>query len=56
MRRFGECADGPGWVRMRVLATAEEIFAREAAMAQALREGKRITEVMGANYENMLRS
>jgi len=24
-------------------------------MAQALREGKPITEVMGANYENMLR-
>ena len=39
----------------RVLATAEDIFAREAAMAQALREGKPITEVMGANYENMLR-
>jgi regulator of RNase E activity RraA len=39
----------------RVLAAAEEISAREAAMAQALREGKRITEVMGANYENMLR-
>jgi regulator of RNase E activity RraA len=40
----------------QVLAAAEEIFAREAAMAQALREGKRITEVMGANYENMLRN
>jgi len=40
----------------RAVAAAEEIFAREAAMAQALREGKRITEVMGANYENMLRS
>ncbi len=40
----------------RVVAAAEEIYAREAAMAQALREGKRITEVMGANYENMLRS
>jgi len=54
-------ADGSGVIFIsaenieRVLATAEEIFAREAAMAQALREGKPITEVMGANYENMLR-
>ena len=54
-------ADGSGVVFIaaenieRVLDTAEEIFAREAAMAQALREGKPITEVMGANYENMLR-
>jgi 4-hydroxy-4-methyl-2-oxoglutarate aldolase len=55
-------ADGSGVVFIavenidRVLTAAEEIFAREAAMAQALREGKRITEVMGANYENMLRN
>jgi len=55
-------ADGSGVVFIsvenieRVLASAEEIFAREAAMAQALREGKPITEVMGANYENMLRN
>jgi 4-hydroxy-4-methyl-2-oxoglutarate aldolase len=55
-------ADGSGVVFVaaenieRVLGAAEEIFAREAAMAQALREGKRITEVMGANYENMLRN
>ena len=55
-------ADGSGVVFIgagnieKVLATAEEIFAREAAMAQALRDGKPITEVMGANYENMLRS
>jgi len=54
-------ADGSGVVFIgaenieRVLAAAEDIFAREAAMAQALREGKPITEVMGANYENMLR-
>lgn len=39
----------------RVLPAAEDIVSREAAMAQALREGKPITEVMGANYENMLR-
>jgi 4-hydroxy-4-methyl-2-oxoglutarate aldolase len=55
-------ADGSGVVFIaaenieRVLAAAEGIFAREAAMAQALREGKPITEVMGANYENMLKS
>jgi 4-hydroxy-4-methyl-2-oxoglutarate aldolase len=54
-------ADGSGVVFIaaeqieRVVAVAEQIFAREAAMAEALREGKRITEVMGANYENMLR-
>lgn len=54
-------ADGSGVVFIaaenveRVLATAEDIFAREAGMAQALREGKSITEVMGASYENMLR-
>ena len=39
----------------RVLAAAESIAAREAAMAQALRAGRPITEVMGANYENMLK-
>jgi 4-hydroxy-4-methyl-2-oxoglutarate aldolase len=55
-------ADGSGVVFVaaenveQLLATAEHIFAREAAMAQALREGKPITEVMGANYENMLKT
>jgi 4-hydroxy-4-methyl-2-oxoglutarate aldolase len=55
-------ADGSGVVFIsaenveRVLATAEEISAREAAMAKALYEGKPITEVMGANYEHMLRN
>ena len=55
-------ADGSGVVFIasedieRVLAAAESIFAREAAMAQALREGKPITEVMSANYENMLKT
>jgi 4-hydroxy-4-methyl-2-oxoglutarate aldolase len=55
-------ADGSGVIFIsaenieKVLATAESIFAREAAMAQALREGKPITEVMGANYEDMLKS
>lgn len=38
----------------RVLEAAEAIVAREAAMARALREGKPISEVMGASYEQML--
>ena len=40
----------------RVLESAEMISAREHAMAQALREGRPIGEVMGANYEHMLKS
>ncbi len=39
----------------RVLPAAEDIAAREAAMAQALLDGEPITKLMGANYENMLR-
>ncbi len=39
----------------RVLDTAEAIVQREEAMAQALREGKPISQVMGANYEQMLK-
>jgi hypothetical protein len=38
-----------------VIEAAEFIAGREAAMAQALREGKPITEVMGANYEHLLK-
>jgi 4-hydroxy-4-methyl-2-oxoglutarate aldolase len=38
----------------RVVAEAENIAAREAAMSKALLSGKPITEVMGANYEKML--
>ncbi|HTX25340.1 MAG TPA: RraA family protein [Steroidobacteraceae bacterium] len=37
-----------------VLATAEAIAAREAAMLERLREGRSIAEVMGADYERML--
>ena len=40
----------------RVLATAEEIARREAAMIKSLRKGTPISEVMGANYESMLKS
>jgi len=54
-------ADGSGVVFIsqenieRVLVAAEDIAAREARMAKALYAGQPITEVMGANYENMLR-
>lgn len=55
-------ADGSGVVFVaaenieRVLAAAEDIAAREARMTQALYAGQPITEVMGANYENMLKT
>jgi 4-hydroxy-4-methyl-2-oxoglutarate aldolase len=39
----------------RVLETAEGIVAREDAIAQALREGNPISQVMGTNYEHMLK-
>ena len=39
----------------RVLDAAEAIAAREAAMADSLRKGAPITEVMGKNYETMLK-
>jgi len=37
-----------------VLATAEDIAARETRMAEAVRAGRPIAEVMGASYEQML--
>jgi 4-hydroxy-4-methyl-2-oxoglutarate aldolase len=39
----------------RVLEAAEAIWAREALIAQALREGKPPSQAMGANYEQMLK-
>ncbi|HLG72299.1 MAG TPA: RraA family protein, partial [Chloroflexota bacterium] len=36
-----------------VIQAAEEIFAREAAMAADVRAGKKPSEVMGASYERM---
>ncbi len=39
----------------RVVEAAEAIAGREAAMAEALHAGRRITEVMGAAYEHMLK-
>ena len=38
----------------RVLAEAERIAAREAAMSKAILDGKPIGQVMGADYEHML--
>lgn len=38
-----------------IVDAAEAIAGREAAMAEALRAGRRITEVMGAAYEHMLK-
>ena len=54
-------ADGSGVVFIKpehlgeVLQAAEAIAAREVAMARALRAGRPITEVMGADYEQMLK-
>ena len=39
----------------RVLDAAEAIAAREAGMADSLRAGRPITQVMGKNYETMLK-
>lgn len=39
----------------RVLAAAEAIAAKEAAMAAAIDTGRRVSDVMGADYESMLR-
>ena len=39
----------------RVLETAEQIMAKEDLMAQALRAGTPIGQVMGTNYEQMLK-
>lgn len=39
----------------RVIEAAEQIAGREAAMAKALLAGKRLPEVMGADYEHMLK-
>ena len=38
----------------RVLEAAEEIVAKEAAMAKAILSGTPISDVMGGNYEHML--
>jgi len=40
---------------LRVLDAAESIVEREKAMADALHQGKPISQVMGANYEHMLK-
>lgn len=54
-------ADGSGIVFIdqaraeEIVATAEDIFAREAAMAAAIDRGEKIGEVMAGNYEDMLK-
>jgi len=40
----------------RALDTAEAIARRESAMARALKAGKAVSQVMGADYEHMLHS
>jgi regulator of RNase E activity RraA len=53
-------ADGSGVVFVardredEIIAAAEEIAAKEAAMAAAVRAGKPVSEVMGGDYEAML--
>ncbi|MEX0923655.1 MAG: RraA family protein [Rhodovibrionaceae bacterium] len=53
-------ADASGVVFIRaedvdkVLKTAEEIGKREAAMAEAVRSGRPVSEVMGESYENLI--
>jgi regulator of RNase E activity RraA len=39
----------------RVLEAAEGIMQREDALAQAIRSGTPISQVMAGNYENMLK-
>jgi 4-hydroxy-4-methyl-2-oxoglutarate aldolase len=54
-------ADGSGIVfipkasEAEVLDKAEDIAAREAAMARAVEEGKPVSQVMGGDYESMLK-
>ncbi len=38
-----------------VISTAETLAEREAQMAEAVRAGRSVVEVMGANYESMLK-
>jgi regulator of RNase E activity RraA len=55
-------ADGSGIVFIRgsrleeIVATAEDIFAREQLMASDIDAGRPLSEVMGANYEDMLKA
>jgi regulator of RNase E activity RraA len=39
-----------------VLAKADEIFAKENEMADQLRKGLAVTDVLAGNYETMLQS
>jgi regulator of RNase E activity RraA len=44
----------PAQNAIQVIEVAEKIVAREKAMADAVRAGKPVSEVMGAGYETML--
>lgn len=44
----------PADIADEVITAAEQIAGREAAMAQALHSGARVSDVMGGNYEHML--
>jgi regulator of RNase E activity RraA len=44
----------PGDRAEEVITTAEGLMEREAAMAEAVRAGRSVVEVMGAGYESML--
>ena len=45
----------PGSQLERVVGEAEKIAAREGLMAKAARDGKPMSQVMGADYEQMLK-
>ena len=53
-------ADGSGVVFLpadraeEIVSVGEELMARESAMAEAVRAGRSVVDVMGANYETML--
>ena len=55
-------ADGSAVIAIRpenaiaVLAAAEDICAREAAMIAEMAKGTKMSEVLGGNYEHMLRN
>jgi regulator of RNase E activity RraA len=39
-----------------IISTAESLAEREAQMAEAVRAGRSVVEVMGASYESMLKN
>ena len=51
---LGAVVGGTEEATQQILEAAEAIWDREDLMAKDLRSGKRISEVMGTNYETML--